>query len=226
MRYTAVFSALGIHILLLLMEPDIFAVGVQLLCLFFLAFACKGGKPQRAAFGSLPFFFCVAAAIYIFSRPDMQERVKIWLSPFKYAARENFLMKAFESAGLWGLGCRAARESWLAAPQDSSLTALPYLSLLWGNVAIALCVLLLMGVLALLFLRLSRLGGPHRNVALGIWLFLLFNQLWGIGMSFGLLPLTDSYGAAFIGNSDMGCLMLLLGIFTSFRQESEKQPPD
>jgi rod shape determining protein RodA len=214
-KTAAVAAALSAHVILLILEPDIFAVGMQLLCLFFLGIVGNGERRCRTAFLLQPFFFFVLASLYVGDRQYLQQRMTSWMfplnDPYGIGYQVVQIRTAFRKAGLLGMDSMTAREAALTLVPDAHQNALPHLSLLWGNISTALYILLLLALLVLLLRRIPLLHGPRRNTALGLWFFLAVGQFCGIGSPFGILPTMSGYGVAFLSGG-MGCLILLLGI--------------
>jgi cell division protein FtsW (lipid II flippase) len=212
-------AAIALHIFCLLLQPDLFSVVVQLGCLVLLGIAGKGERRQKIIYAALSSFFFLLGLMRLLSSSYLRDRLKArWLDPSSEPLGAGYylaqMLKAFKASGLWGIENPAAVDRGFAMLQrDVRFNPLPALSLYWGNVATAVCVVLLLMLLALLLRCLRRQRNPgYRNVLLGLWGFVLFSQIWSLGAPFGLLPFTVGYGTAFLGSGFMGCLILLLGV--------------
>ncbi|GHU35257.1 hypothetical protein AGMMS50256_30140 [Betaproteobacteria bacterium] len=217
-KSTAIATAIALHIFCLLLQPDLFAVVVQLCCLFLLGIAGKGERRQKILYAALSSFFFLLGLMRLLSSPYLLNRLKSsWLDPSSEPMASGYhlmlMLRAFKVSGLWGIeNPDAADRGFNRLKALIRFNPLPSISLHWGNIATAVCVVLLLMLLALLLRwiwRQRNLG--YRNVLFGLWGFVAFSQIWSLGGQFGLLPFAWGYGTAFLGGG-MGCLILLLGV--------------
>jgi cell division protein FtsW (lipid II flippase) len=216
-KSVAIAAALFLHTICLMTQPDMLAVFIQLCCLFLLGIAGTGKRRPKNILLILPLPFFLNFSFSLFSKSYMLDpTIRAFdplLDPYKTAYQVIQMLKAFQASGLRGAENPGPLASRLVLPQDIGANALPYLSLYWGNVATAVCIVLLLMLLALLLQCLRRQRNlRYRNVLLGLWGFVAFSQIWSLGAPFGLLPFTIGYGTAFLGSGFMGCLILLLGM--------------
>jgi cell division protein FtsW (lipid II flippase) len=218
-KSAAIAAAIVVHIFCLLLQPDLFAVVVQLCCLFLLGIAGKGERRQKILYTTLSSFFFLLGLMRLLSSSSLQNHLKSsWLDPSSAPMASGYhlmqMHRAFEASGLWGIENPAVADRGFARLKALIyFNPLPSLSLHWGNIATAVCVALLLLLMALLLRWIWRQRNlRYRNVLLGLWGFVAFSQIWSLGGQFGLMPFARSYGTAFLGNGFMGCLILLLGV--------------
>jgi cell division protein FtsW len=213
-EFLAILAALAGHFFILARQPNTAMFYIQLACLFTIGLFGMSKRKQKILLMAAPVVFVLSLVLMFLGSLSLRERISAWLAPasdpymgYQYAQ----MLKAFKAAGYWGAENAAVFQSRLISPQDPTLNALPHLSLLWGNAATAACVALLLALMLILLRRIARLENPvARNGAFGVWLFLAFMQLGGVSSPLALLPLSSSWGVAFIGSQSLGALLLLL----------------
>jgi hypothetical protein len=213
----AILTALAAHFFLLSQQPDLAMFLIQLASLFIVGFFGEGEKNLKILLAATPAVFLLPLACLFLSRPYQLERLLIWLDPARDPDGAGYqltrMLKAFQAAGRWGAENASVFQDRLVLSEDPTLNALPHLALLWGNVAIAACVALLLALMWILLRRIARLENPIlRNGAFGVWVFLAFNQWGGVCAPLGLAPLAGNGGLAFVGSQSLGGLLLLLAV--------------
>ncbi|MDR1311553.1 MAG: FtsW/RodA/SpoVE family cell cycle protein [Burkholderiaceae bacterium] len=214
-EFLAILAALAAHFLFLSFQPDLVMFFIQLACLLIVGLLGESKKDlivlltaTQVVFG-LPFVLMGLGTL---------ERTSVWLfdpasDPYKASYQLGKMLRAFQASGLWGAENAAALQNRLTLPEEPTVNALPHLSLLWGNVATAVCVALLLALMWILLLRIARLENPVvRNGTFGVWVFLAFTQLGGVGAPLCLAPLPLNWGLAFVGSQSLGGLLLLLAM--------------
>jgi hypothetical protein len=187
---------------------------IQLACLFIVGFLGESQKNQKILLAATPTVFLLSLAC-LFVSAYRRQRLFIWLEPASdpYGAGYQLgqMLRTFRAAGLWGAENAATLQDRLVLSKDPVLNALPYLARLWGNVTVAVCVALLLALMWILLRRVARLENPIlRNGAFGVWVFLALTQLGGVCAPLGLLPMSNTWGLAFVGSQSLGGLLLLL----------------
>jgi rod shape determining protein RodA len=180
-------------------------------------------------FLSFSLLVIIAGILAVFRQPYRVARAAAWLHPETDPLGAGYqllrIRDVFSTSDFWGHGGSAGPVSLLVLPHDLNINAMPWLSFTWGNAGAALCICLLVALLAMLLRRIVQLETIQRNIALGVWLFLAVSNLCSIASPLGLLPLSSGAGIAFLGNGGMGCLVLLLGIFCFAGPQATQQYP-
>jgi uncharacterized membrane protein YvlD (DUF360 family) len=213
-------AALLAHVICLMMQPDFLAAYFQIGVLFLLGIAGQGARRPKVLLVAVSGFFSCLPLLSILGSPHQLSRMLATWAPQTDPYGQGYplaqMTKAFRAAGLWGAQNFGAAlplkdRPRLVLPNDIGTNALPYLSLLWGNIATGVCIAPILTLLGMLFKNILRQRHlPLRNVLLGLWGFVTIGQSWSIAAPFGLPPLSDAYGTAFLGGGVMGSLMLLI----------------
>jgi hypothetical protein len=126
----------------------------------------------------------------------------------------------FSFVGPFGMGAEFMSEVDLFRPGDLGLNGLPYLSILAGNVTVALYIAIMVITIFALILKITvSLQGPIQGIASFVWFLVFFNfylGLFALANPTILMVTSVTHGLPFIGSLQSGLQLIILAILAYY----------
>jgi hypothetical protein len=232
-RYLLVLGLLLVSLMMCLALGDFYSA--KLFVVIYAAFPIfsRGNRTLRLILPLASLFFIGFALLAAFLEWDSISVLYAWAGPAMSDLTASCAMAlklaAYTASGLWGFGPSYLSRLDLFKPDQMQVNALPYLSVLVGNIAsLAFMAILLAHLLGSWWLvarsRSGSAGGWRMDLAWPVWVFIAVNQYVSFLSSVsvrGTMLAGGCHGLAFIGSPQTGLELILFALYVQSASKAQ-----